>query len=586
MAKPITIKIAGDEKDLERALQNAQSRLDDLQNKVKQTGDSGSAFDGLKGKMLGVGAAVGGAFAGAKLIDFGGDLMRLGTEMDTIGKKSATVFEGSIGSVDAWAKANAGAMGMTKTELVGMAAGFGDLIKPMGFSAEKAAEMSTKTVGLAGALSAWSGGKISAKDASEKLAKAMLGERDGLVELGIKISDNDVKARLAQKGQQDLTGAALEQATALATQELIFEKSTDAQTAWANGSMSAVQAQNKSKAAMGEAKEALAGALTPAFQALGAFVAGTLVPVLQNQVIPAFQAVFSVISGAAGFLGEHKELLVALAIGIGVALVPALVAWAVSAGAAAVATLAAAAPVVAAAAVIAALAAGVIYAYQHIDFFRAMVDQAASFLRDVLWPALQSVGSFLVDVFVGQWDLVKGVIQGTWEFFQTLGSIAGGVIDGIKGGFDTVVGFVTGLPGRITSAASGMWDGIKDAFKGAINAIIGMWNGLEFKIPGFKVGPIGYDGFTLGVPNIPYLASGGTALRGGLAVVGERGAELVDLPAGAVVHSATDTSRILGGGETTIVLYNTFNGVMPEDIPDTIVRTLREKLRRFERSIG
>ena len=67
------------------------------------------------------------------------------------------------------------------------------------------------------------------------LTKAYLGERDALTSLGIKISEADVQARLAANGQDELTGAALEQAKAVATQQLIFEKSTDAQKAWSDG---------------------------------------------------------------------------------------------------------------------------------------------------------------------------------------------------------------------------------------------------------------------------------------------------------------------------------------------------------------
>jgi hypothetical protein len=65
------------------------------------------------------------------------------------------------------------------------------------------------------------------------------------------------------------------------------------------------------------------------------------------------------------------------------------------------------------------------------------------------------------------------------------------------------------LPSRITTAASGMWDGIKYAFKGAINWIIDKWNGLEFKIPGFSVFGVDVGGFTLGLPDIPRLHTGG-----------------------------------------------------------------------------
>jgi hypothetical protein len=72
-----------------------------------------------------------------------------------------------------------------------------------------------------------------------------------------------------------------------------------------------------------------------------------------------------------------------------------------------------------------------------------------------------------------------------------------------------------------------MFNGIKDAFREAINFIIRAWNGLEFRIPGFSIGPIGYDGFTLGVPDIPLLADGGIVNRATLAVIGEAGPEAV-----------------------------------------------------------
>jgi hypothetical protein len=93
----------------------------------------------------------------------------------------------------------------------------------------------------------------------------MLGERDELKGLGISISDADVKARLLAKGQQDLTGVALQQATALATQQLIFEKSTDAQTAWAKGGRDAAVAQGTLGSAVETLKEKVAVLLTPAF---------------------------------------------------------------------------------------------------------------------------------------------------------------------------------------------------------------------------------------------------------------------------------------------------------------------------------
>lgn len=75
------------------------------------------------------------------------------------------------------------------------------------------------------------------------------------------------------------------------------------------------------------------------------------------------------------------------------------------------------------------------------------------------------------------------------------------------------------LPGGIASAASGMWDGINDAFRGAVNWIIGKWNDLQLTIGGGNFdlpGPLGsvtIPSMTLSTPNIPMLAKGGTALQ-------------------------------------------------------------------------
>jgi len=106
------------------------------------------------------------------------------------------------------------------------------------------------------------------------------------------------------------------------------------------------------------------------------------------------------------------------------------------------------------------------------------------------------------------------------------------------------VHFVTSLPGKIASAAVGMWDGIKDAFRSAIDWIIQGWNSLHFHIPGFSVGPIHFGGFDLGLPQIPLLATGGTF--NGMAIVGEHGPELVT--GSGKVFSRQDTQKMLGTG--------------------------------------
>ena len=99
-----------------------------------------------------------------------------------------------------------------------------------------------------------------------------------------------------------------------------------------------------------------------------------------------------------------------------------------------------------------------------------------------------------------------------------------------------LVDFVKGIPGRITAAASGMWDGITDSFRRAINWIIARWNSLSLTIGGGNIMGQDIPSVTLSTPDIPYLAAGGDIAAAGWATVGDRGPERLYLPTGAQVR--------------------------------------------------
>jgi phage-related protein len=114
-------------------------------------------------------------------------------------------------------------------------------------------------------------------------------------------------------------------------------------------------------------------------------------------------------------------------------------------------------------------------------------------------------------------------VSGLWTSFKEKATDAK---NWVSDKMTNVINTVKGLPKRIATAASGMWDGIKDAFKSAINWIIDKWNGLQFKIGGAKVLGKTIPSVTLGTPDIPRLALGGTvqATPGGVnAIIAEAG---------------------------------------------------------------
>ncbi|CAB4201917.1 COG5280 Phage-related minor tail protein [uncultured Caudovirales phage] len=175
---------------------------------------------------------------------------------------------------------------------------------------------------------------------------------------------------------------------------------------------------------------------------------------------------------------------------------------------------------------------------------------------DVLWPALKAVVGFITGTVIPaigtfiSWIVAIATKIGevAWWVGTKVGEIIGFIVglpgkiasvistlwDGLTYGitvaknwivdrFNEVVGFVTGLPGRISSAASGMWDGLKEAFKGAMNWIIDKWNNLGFTFPTIDVPVIGkVGGWNFDTPNIPRFHTG----TGAGGVPGQRGSEV------------------------------------------------------------
>lgn len=142
---------------------------------------------------------------------------------------------------------------------------------------------------------------------------------------------------------------------------------------------------------------------------------------------------------------------------------------------------------------------------------------------------------------------------------------------------ETFRNIVNSVFDRVKDAATAMGKVFKTVaealfapYRIAFNAIADAWNNtvgrLSFSIPGWVPG-VGGKGFD--VPDIPHFANGGI-LDGGLAVVGERGPEVITAPRGSTVIPANQSR---GNGGTVVVLQ--ING--PSD--DLFVQWLRKQAR-------
>lgn len=269
--RELKVELSGDSTGAQRA-------LDDVGDKADKTGGRFAAFGGVaKNLAFGAMAAVG---TGAAIV--GKQLVDLGITMEARAAKAAVVLGDELAGVQKWAEESANALGLTDTEAVALTTNMADLLVPLGMTRKEAASMSTDLVELSGALSAWTGGSKDAAEVSEILTDALLGETDSLKQLGIDLSAADIQQRLVEKGQNDLTGAARKQAEALATQELILEKSTDAQAAFGDETKTTAERNAELKANIGELKEAIATGLQPVVIELSEWMLNEGIPALER----------------------------------------------------------------------------------------------------------------------------------------------------------------------------------------------------------------------------------------------------------------------------------------------------------------
>ncbi|AVH58659.1 MULTISPECIES: phage tail tape measure protein [Streptomyces] len=179
---------------------------------------------------------------------------------------------------------------------------------------------------------------------------------------------------------------------------------------------------------------------------------------------------------------------------------------------------------------------------------KTAVSASWSFIRDKVFGP---IGRFFTQTIPRWSGMVRDAVVGAWNSTKNkVQSVVGGMLSWVRGKWDGFIGFFRGLPGKIGRATSGMFNGVKNAFRSAINWVIGKWNNFGFSIGGGSFMGKSLPRVTIGTPNIPYLAKGGLITRGGMAMVGERGPEVLSLPRGAGVAPLP-----VGGAGTRVDVY-------------------------------
>lgn len=172
---------------------------------------------------------------------------------------------------------------------------------------------------------------------------------------------------------------------------------------------------------------------------------------------------------------------------------------------------------------------------------------------------LNSLITFITGVFTGNWGKA-------WQ----------GVVDLFKSIFETVVSIAKGVVNGVASA---------------INTVIGAINGINFKVPDWVPG-VGGKSFSVDIPKIPTLAKGSENWQGGIAQVSEKGGEIIDLPKGSRVYPH-DKSVEMARGENrqqsvTINIPKLADQItVREDADiDKIIDGLTRRLQQVSKNVG
>lgn len=194
------------------------------------------------------------------------------------------------------------------------------------------------------------------------------------------------------------------------------------------------------------------------------------------------------------------------------------------------------------------------------------------------WDAIKTVTTavwdFIAGYFTGIWDSIAGVFRGAWGVLSGIFNLIRDLFTGhwsklwddvkqiVVGAWDGITGWLSGLPLRILHAIGdlgsllldagaslmrGLWNGITGAVSGAASWVgdiaSKIWKALKDFVNDSLLRPV--KNFSVSIPiigkiqpfgSIPLLASGTRNFAGGVAIVGENGPELVNLPRGSDVY--------------------------------------------------
>lgn len=263
---------------------------------VVNEGNFNKQMAGIQGLAKKAGAALAAAFAVKKIVDFGAECVKLGSDLSEVQNVVDVTFPRMKKQINDFAQSAAASFGLSETMAKKYTGTFGAMAKAFGFNEKAAYEMSTTLTGLSGDVASFY--NISQDEAYTKLKSVFTGETETLKDLGIVMTQNALDAYAMANGYGKTTQAMSEAEKVALRYKFVQDQLTLASgdfmrtsDGWAN-QVRLLQLQFESlKATIGQG---LIVVLTPVIKVINAIIGKLL------SLANAFKAVMSLFGGGGG----------------------------------------------------------------------------------------------------------------------------------------------------------------------------------------------------------------------------------------------------------------------------------------------
>ncbi len=155
------------------------------------------------------------------------------------------------------------------------------------------------------------------------------------------------------------------------------------------------------------------------------------------------------------------------------------------------------------------------------------VQNAINAVLNVIGGVLSAIGN----LFGVVWRGIRDAVSSVWDsIYSNVSSQINAVLGVVSGVLATIKSTWSTVWNGFVGVVDGIWAGIQASIKSGINGFISLINTAIHGVNKIS-GLVGIPA----IPDIPKLALGGNVVGGGLAIVGDAGPELLNLPTGAKV---------------------------------------------------